>query len=84
MKRWLYTALWFATEFVWNLTTKPSPDPTAGPVYHCLAAIGQMTSPIEIIASIIAVALIWKGRRRKSLAERHRERLGVRADGDVD
>ncbi len=75
---------WFCVQFAWNLTTKPSSDPGAGAVYRCLEAIGQMTSPIEIIASIVALALIWKGGNRKSLAERHRERMGISADQDVD
>jgi hypothetical protein len=71
MKRFGLVVLWFALQFVWNLITKQAPDPDGGMVYRSLVAVSQMSSPVELIATIIAMVAIWKRVwQRKSLAER--------------
>jgi hypothetical protein len=71
MNRLGLVVLWFALQFVWNLTTKQSPDPDAGFGFHCLYAIGYMTTPIQLLLSAAAMVVIWKRAwSRKSLAER--------------
>jgi hypothetical protein len=71
MNRFGLVVLWFALQFIYNLITKPSPDPDAGFVFHCLFAIGYMTTPIQLLLSTAAMVAIWKRVwNRKSLAER--------------
>jgi hypothetical protein len=71
MNRFGFVVLWFALQFVWNLITKQLPDLDGGFGYRCLVALTYMTTPIQILATIIAMVAIWKQVwKRKSLAER--------------
>jgi hypothetical protein len=85
MKRWHLVLLWFGSQFAWNLLTKTPTYPDGGIVYRCLFAISYMTTLFQLAATVIVMALIWKrGGQRKSLAERHRERMGLPLDKDVN
>ena len=84
MARWPLVLLWFSAQLIWNLTTKQH-DMDRGEAVLLLQAFGQMTSPVEIIATIIAMVAIKKRVwERKSLAERQREKYeglrGPKAD----
>jgi len=71
MKRWILVVLWFVALFVWNLITKDSRHPELGLGYKCLESLSYMTSPMQILASVVALIVIWKQPwKRKPLAER--------------
>ncbi len=71
MKRWILILLWFAVQFAWNLATKNTLSPDGTFLHRCLTALSYMTSPVQILTSIVAVVVIWKRIwKRKPLAER--------------
>jgi len=59
MNRFGVAVLWFVLLFAWNLVTKTSPD-VDGFVYRCLDAVSDMTTPLELLLSAIAMVAIWK------------------------
>jgi hypothetical protein len=84
MNRFGIAVLWFVLLFVWNLVTKTSPDP-AGFGYRCLDAVSDMTTPLELLLSAIAMVAIWKQVwKRKSLAERQQAKAEVEGSAPPD
>ena len=74
MKRWHLVLLWFIGEFVWNLVAHRA-DSMNGPFYLCVVAVSYMTSPLELLATLLAMIAIKKRFwERKSLAERQQEK----------
>jgi hypothetical protein len=74
MKRWPLVLLWLAGQLIWNLITKQHVHGGGDSyVYLFLVALGQMTSPAELIATALVMMMIWSS-KRKSLAERQQEK----------
>jgi len=81
MNRWILTVAWFFVQFVWCLLTKTSSAPDQTFAYRCLWGLSYMTAPVQIMASIIALVIIWRRMwKRKPLAERVQE---PKDDADV-
>jgi hypothetical protein len=60
MKRWMLVVAWFILLFLWNFTTKPTSEADYILINRLFIAVAFMLAPIEIIASILAVAAIYK------------------------
>lgn len=58
VKRWMLVVVWFVLQFLWNLLTKTGVDHFF--LEKCLIAVEYMAAPIQIIASAIALIVIWK------------------------
>jgi hypothetical protein len=79
MNRFGVAVLWFVLLFAWNLFTKTSPDPD-GFAYRCLDAMSDMTTPVQLLLSAVAMVAIWKHVwKRKSLAERQQAKADSEA-----
>jgi len=58
MRRSLFIVSWFVLLFIWNFVMRATPD--SGFVFRSFLSVEYMLSPIEIIASIIAIAIILR------------------------
>ncbi len=74
MKRWQAIFLWFAVLFLFNLVTQYN-DGGYGVTYAALNAVGRMTSPVQLLLTVVAMVVIWKRVwQRKTLAERMQDK----------
>jgi hypothetical protein len=66
MRRSLFIAGWFVLLFLFNLIVHNGPVGNYPVIEHSLEAIEYFLAPIEIIASVVAIALILRLTRKKS------------------
>jgi hypothetical protein len=85
MNRFGLVVLWFALLFVYNLITKHPSDINESFGFRCVDALSYLTTPIQLLASIIAMVAIWKRVwNRKSLAERQQAKAESEESGSLD
>jgi hypothetical protein len=58
---------WFICLFTWNLVSDWTRYENFNMLARILAAVGDITSPVEFFLSAIVLVILWK---RKPLAER--------------
>jgi hypothetical protein len=85
MNRLGLVVLWFALQFAWNLITKQPSDINESFGFRCVDALSYLTTPIQLLTSIIAMVAIWKRVwNRKSLAERLQAKAEAEAEAPPD
>jgi hypothetical protein len=67
--RWLWVIGWFVALILWNMGSHWSQNADKNGTYIFLEAVGNTTSPIELLLSVVVVLGIVLS-KRKPMAER--------------
>jgi hypothetical protein len=67
--RWLWVLAWFAALLVFNVASHWNQNADKNALYVFLEALGQMTSPVQLLLSAVIVSGIAFS-KRKPMAER--------------